>query len=256
MLGKIIYLFLSINLVVNLALGSCIENPNILSENESASSQDSIKIRLPQILEHQNLVRSANDRAEIDSATLELSDTAGEIFLLSTDGTTGVSVMSKGTFSYISGFDDGRFFNYAYRFGDQDQLLEVIPLALHAISLTKCATIEVFRFMSKLEFDLWETKDLETLRSWPGLPGPISSRYWGYDKVVTHTTPFKPWTRVETDYSPCRKWIIPRSTLLEWASRKMINFGLTGPANSKEYEVILLESTWDVLVTYPSGTCF
>jgi hypothetical protein len=248
-------LILFISLFNTLAFGACVENPDILGENETVPSSQSIDKRLQQIVKHQNMLRTGSGSSKLDIKTQETSEVAGEIFMFTEDRMSGISVLNKGSYSYNSGFDDGKFLNTAYRFGDMDGLKEAIPLAVHALKLARCPTIDVFRYMSEREFALWEAKDLKTLRAWPGLPGPASTRYWGYDTIVTHTTPFTIWSRVEPGSVPCRTWTVPKSKLIEWAKKKKINFGLTGPTNSKEYEIVFLESTWDELIRLPSGEC-
>ncbi|MFZ4713776.1 MAG: hypothetical protein ACOYL6_08705 [Bacteriovoracaceae bacterium] len=245
-------------MIVNFSYASSV--PNLLGEGLKKPNIEKVILRVKAIIEHQNAIRRIKKLPLLINLEQVNLDQEGVTTVMSNGNigiSSGVSIIHREDMAFISEFDDAKFLNYAYFFSSQNTLEKSMPLAVYATSRIDEANISFFRLMDQFEYDLWKNKDLATLRAWEGLPGPPQFRYWGFDAPITHTSPFVIWEtgRISVD-EPCGQWKVPTDQVIKWANEEKITFGLTGKVDSKEYEYILLESSWDDLISYPFKSCY
>lgn len=234
----------------------------LLGESLSITSAPVGHERLKSIIAHQNTIRGEKKLPLLLDDLTKLSKLPirkkrpGIYPIPAINFKEWVQIESRGRFSFINGFDDSKLINYVYIFENEEssKLVHAIPIAEFAVTQIEQEEIEIFRFMSENEFELWKSKQVETLlRHSPGGEGN-----WGYDLPVTHVTPFYPSPSIGAIAKPdwrCGVWRVPKNRLSAWAKNKTMSFGLNGSPGSKDYEFVIFSSVWDELSDLPFRSC-
>lgn len=230
--------------------------PFLLEEEAKPIPAKQMWERLPFVLEHQNSLRSKLGLALLETDISKIAKYPpnqkldGAISVASVDFKYWTSIEIRGTVAIINDFDDVKFLNHVYVF--KNQAHQAYSLAQYALGKAANEFVPIFRYMGKNEYDLWSGKRLENLLTHkPGGEGT-----WGFDELVTHVSPFKPWEGANlSPETRCGFWNVPKGKLLEWADKKKLVFGLTGKKMSQDYEMVILSSVRKELVAFDFTPC-